>query len=50
MDNVWEQTQIYMSKETFRERGKRGNKSSEDQQVNTVICLPKFGSKEPSPR
>jgi hypothetical protein len=31
------------------ERGKRGNKSSEDQQVNTIICLPRFGSKEPSP-
>jgi hypothetical protein len=32
------------------ERGMRGNKSSEDQQVNTVICLPRFDSKEPNPR
>jgi hypothetical protein len=38
-DDVWEQTQINISKETL-ERGKRANKSSEDQmQVNTVICF-----------
>jgi hypothetical protein len=29
-DDVWEQTQINISKETL-ERGKRANKSSEDQ-------------------
>jgi hypothetical protein len=49
-DGVWEQTQIYIGKETL-ERGKSANKSME---INTSghgdLFLPRFGSKEPNPR
>jgi hypothetical protein len=49
-DDVWEQTQINISKETL-ERVKRENKSNENQHKWTRwFVLPRFGSKEPSPR
>jgi hypothetical protein len=49
-DDVWEQTQINIDKETL-ERGKRANKSNRNQHKWTRwFVLPRFGSKEPSPR
>jgi hypothetical protein len=49
VDNFGSKLKSILARELL-ERGKRGNKSSEARQVNTVICLPRFGSKEPSPR
>jgi hypothetical protein len=50
VDDVWEQTQINVSKETL-ERGKRGQ--TNQAKINASehgFVLPRFGSKEPSPR
>jgi hypothetical protein len=47
---LWEQTQNNISNETL-ERGKRENKSNGNQHKWTWwFVLPRFGSKEPSPR
>jgi hypothetical protein len=48
-DNLWEQTQISICKGTFRERKEGKQIKWRSIQVKTVICLPRFGSKEPSP-
>jgi hypothetical protein len=49
-DDVWEQTQINIGKETL-EKGKRANKSNGNQHKWTRwFVLPRFGSKEPNPR
>jgi hypothetical protein len=49
-DDVWEQTQINISKENL-ERGKWENKLNGNQHKWTRwFVLPRFSSKEPSPR
>jgi hypothetical protein len=50
VDNFWELTQTNVSKRTSSERGEKTNQIVKSDTYDTVICFPRFGSKEPTPR